>query len=49
MISTLFPRPSRSLGLHANAIDFATTGSIQTDGRHELVVLGPCGDQTDRH
>ncbi len=49
MISNLFPRPLPSLGLHANAIDFATTGSIQTEGRHELVVLGPCGDQTDRH
>ena len=44
MIATLFSGPRPSLGLHANAIDFATTGSIQADGRHELVVLGPCGD-----
>lgn len=49
MIGMLFSGPRPSPGLHANAIDFATTGSIQADGRRELVVLGPCGDQSDRH
>ncbi len=50
ILSTLFPRPQASFGsgFHTNAIDFATTGSVHTQGQHEFVVLGPCGDQTDR-
>ncbi len=31
-----------------NAIDYARTGSLSEE-RNELVVLGPCGDGSDRH
>ncbi len=31
-----------------NAIDYARTGSLSGAG-NELVVLGPCGDGSDRH
>ena len=36
------PRPP------ANATDYATTGSLGGEGRRELVVLGPCGDEAGR-
>ncbi len=39
----LLPRPP------ANATDYATTGSLGgEEGRHALVVLGPCGDEAGR-
>jgi len=31
----------------SNAIDYATTGSIQGPGNSRFVVLGPCGDRTE--
>ena len=35
-------------GAPVNVIDYATTGSLQSKGQHELIVLGPCGDATDQ-
>jgi hypothetical protein len=49
-LTSLLPQ-LRSLGLArppANAVDYATTGSVQADGRSELVVLGPCSDAADQ-
>jgi hypothetical protein len=32
-----------------NGVDYATTGSVEPDGRRELVVLGTCGDILGQH
>jgi hypothetical protein len=50
-VETSGSRFSAILALHpsGNAIDYVTTGSIQGEGRRELVILGPCSDGAEGH
>jgi hypothetical protein len=42
------PQDSWSAGPRVNAIDYATTGSLQSIGQREFIVLGPCGRAADQ-
>jgi hypothetical protein len=51
LLASFLPQPQGSgiEGPRVNVIDYATTGSVQSKGQHEFIVLGPCGAATDPH